>query len=128
MCRRERAPLICLPCRPASAHDASRVDTAVHRDFSMRHRAEGCSFGASSAGAQACRLKLWWGYFCDAVRLMGTTVKMIAEYLEHALQFEKMAAEESDPALKEALKNQAVAYRKLARERAERQGLPLPPA
>jgi hypothetical protein len=53
-------------------------------------------------------------------------MKMIAEYLEHALQFEKMAAEATDPALKEALGKQAVAYRKLAAERAVRKGV-LPP-
>ena len=52
---------------------------------------------------------------------------MIAEYLEHALQFERMALEESDPALKESLLTQAKAYRKLAGERAERQTLPRPP-
>jgi hypothetical protein len=52
---------------------------------------------------------------------------MIAEYLEHALQFEKMALEETDPALKLSLANQAVAYRKLADERAERLKLPRPP-
>ena len=51
---------------------------------------------------------------------------MIAEYLEHALQFEKMAAGESDAALKAALSKQALAYRKLAGERAE-QNLPHPP-
>jgi hypothetical protein len=45
---------------------------------------------------------------------------MIAEYLEHALQFERMAAEATDPALKESLLAQAVSYRKLADERAER--------
>ena len=47
-------------------------------------------------------------------------MKMIAEYLEHALHFERMAAEASDSALKESLRKQAVAYRKLATERAER--------
>jgi len=54
-------------------------------------------------------------------------VKMIAEYLEHALQFEKMAADETDAALKEQLLKQAAAYRKLAAERAARLGLPAPP-
>ncbi len=54
-------------------------------------------------------------------------VKMIAEYLEHALQFEKMAEGETDSALKEQLLKQAAAYRKLATERAERLGLPRPP-
>ena len=55
-------------------------------------------------------------------------MKMIAEYLEHALQFERMAADESDPALKESLAQQAAAYRKLAAERAARLKLPpVPP-
>ena len=53
----------------------------------------------------------------------GCSVKMIAEYLEHALQFERMAAEATDPQLKESLAKQGAAYRKLASERAERQGL-----
>jgi len=54
-------------------------------------------------------------------------VKMIAEYLEHALQFERMAKDETDAALKKSLLNQAEAYRKLARERAQRLGLQMPP-
>jgi hypothetical protein len=54
---------------------------------------------------------------------MGCTMKMIAEYLEHALQFERMATDETDPALKETLAKQALAYRKLAAERAERLNL-----
>ena len=49
---------------------------------------------------------------------------MIAEYLEHALQFERMAADETNPDLKESLTKQAQAYRKLAEERAGRLGLP----
>ena len=57
----------------------------------------------------------------------GGAVKMIAEYLEHALQFERMASEATDPALKESLARQAVAYRKLAAERAERLNLARPP-
>jgi hypothetical protein len=52
---------------------------------------------------------------------------MIAEYLEHALQFERMAAEATDPILKESLADQALAYRKLARERADRLHIPIPP-
>ena len=52
---------------------------------------------------------------------------MIAEYLEHALQFERMATDETDLALKESLAKQAQAYRKLAEERAARLGLPKPP-
>jgi hypothetical protein len=54
-------------------------------------------------------------------------MKMIAEYLENALHFERMAAEATDPALKEALRKQSVAYRKLAAERAERLGMSGPP-
>jgi hypothetical protein len=54
-------------------------------------------------------------------------VKMIAEYLEHALQFERMAAEEKDAGLKADLEKQAKAYRKLAGERASKLGLPSPP-
>ena len=54
-------------------------------------------------------------------------VKMIAEYLEHALQFERLAADETNSSLKESLLAQAVAYRKLAAERAERLNLPQPP-
>jgi hypothetical protein len=54
-------------------------------------------------------------------------MKMIAEYLEHAIQFERMAAGATDPALKESLSKQAHAYRKLAEERAERLHLPKSP-
>jgi hypothetical protein len=52
---------------------------------------------------------------------------MIAEYLEHALQFERMAAEATDPKLKDSLENQAAAYRKLAGERTARLNVPEPP-
>jgi hypothetical protein len=52
---------------------------------------------------------------------------MIAEYLEHALQFERLAAEVPDTKLKADLENQAKAYRKLAAERANKLGLPGPP-
>jgi hypothetical protein len=55
-------------------------------------------------------------------------VKMIAEYFEHALQFERLAAEEKDARLKADLEKQAKAYRKLAAERASKLGLPSPPA
>ena len=44
-------------------------------------------------------------------------MKMIAEYLERALEFENMAAEATDPILKEVLADQALAYRRLATER-----------
>ena len=55
-------------------------------------------------------------------------MKMIAEYLEHALQFERMAADERDATLKADLERQAAAYRKLAAERAKKLGLQPPPA
>jgi hypothetical protein len=54
------------------------------------------------------------------------TMKMISEYLEHALSFELMAAEATTPELKAQFEKQAKAYRKLATERAERIGLPTP--
>ena len=41
-------------------------------------------------------------------------MKTIAEYLERVHEFERMAAEATDPALRESLLNQASAYRKLA--------------
>ncbi len=54
-------------------------------------------------------------------------MKMIAEYLEHALQFERMAAFETNAELKAQLEKQAAAYRRLAAERANKLFLPLPP-
>jgi hypothetical protein len=45
-------------------------------------------------------------------------MKMIAQYLEHALQFERMAAEAEQGPFKDSLLRQATAYRKLAAERA----------
>jgi hypothetical protein len=58
---------------------------------------------------------------------LGASVKMIAEYLENALRFEQMASEANDEKLEADMLKQATAYRKLAAERAERQGLPAPP-
>jgi hypothetical protein len=54
-------------------------------------------------------------------------MKMIAEYLERALQFERMAVDEKEPQLKADLERQAAAYRKLAGERAKKLGLQPPP-
>jgi hypothetical protein len=54
-------------------------------------------------------------------------MKMLAEYLDKAINFEQMAAGEPDPKLKAALLAQATAYRKLATDRAKRDGLSLPP-
>jgi hypothetical protein len=54
-------------------------------------------------------------------------MKMIAEYLEHAVQFARMADEETNPELKAQFNKQAAAYRKLATERAKKLGLDEPP-
>jgi hypothetical protein len=43
----------------------------------------------------------------------GTLMKMIAEYLEHALQFEHMAASETNHDLKTRFLKQAADYREL---------------
>ena len=45
-------------------------------------------------------------------------MKMLAEYLEHALQFERWAKETKDAKLKEQFLKQAAEYRELAEERA----------
>ena len=50
-------------------------------------------------------------------------VNMVAQYLEHALQFERMAADEQNPKIKADFEKQAVAYRKLAGERARSLGI-----
>jgi hypothetical protein len=55
-------------------------------------------------------------------------MKMLAEYLEHATKFERMAASESNPKLKADLEKQATAYRKLAEQRAKQYGYDLPQA
>ena len=49
-------------------------------------------------------------------------MKMLAEYLESAIKFEKMAAEEKDAKLKEDFEKQGAAYRKLAEKRAKDHG------
>lgn len=54
-------------------------------------------------------------------------MRMIAEYLDKALDFERLAAAESDAPLKTRLLAQAMAYRKLAADRAKKQGVPFPP-
>jgi hypothetical protein len=55
------------------------------------------------------------------------TMKMIAEHPENAAKFKRMAAQESDPKLKADLEKQAAAYRKLAADRATKQGYKTPP-
>jgi hypothetical protein len=53
-------------------------------------------------------------------------VKMITEYIEHALTFERLAAAEHNQELKAELAAQARAYRKLVAERAKQFGFPPP--
>jgi len=53
-------------------------------------------------------------------------MKLLTEYLEHALTFKRMAAEETNPEVKAQFEKQAAAYRKLATERAAKYGLPAP--
>ena len=50
-------------------------------------------------------------------------MKMIAEYLEHAIEFERMAAEEKNQEVKAVFVKQAATYRKLAADRAKKYGL-----
>ena len=51
-------------------------------------------------------------------------MKLVGEYLEEAIKFERMAAEATDLKLKEALESQATAYRKLADRRLTELKLP----
>jgi hypothetical protein len=53
-------------------------------------------------------------------------MKLVAEYLDRALQFERMADTAQDPKLRDQLMQQAAAYRKLATKRALQLGLPVP--
>jgi len=53
-------------------------------------------------------------------------MKLLTEYIERALQLERLAAGEQDSAFKTQLLNQAAAYRKLATRRAEQYGMPAP--
>ena len=53
-------------------------------------------------------------------------LRMIAEYLEHAIRFEQMAEEATDPKFREGLLQQAAAYRKLAEQRAMKLNIPVP--
>jgi hypothetical protein len=54
-------------------------------------------------------------------------MKVIAEYLEHALTFERMADQAADANLKEQFREQAADYRRLAEKRAVELGLLKPP-
>ncbi len=52
---------------------------------------------------------------------------MLAEYLEKAIAFERMAAQEKDATFKADLEKQAAAYRKLAADRAKKYNIDVPP-
>jgi hypothetical protein len=54
------------------------------------------------------------------------SLDLLTQYIEHALTFERMADAESNRGLKADLERQAIAYRRLAANRAKKLGLPLP--
>jgi hypothetical protein len=51
-------------------------------------------------------------------------VKLVAEYLDNALAFERIAVAEKNPALKSEFEKEAAAYRRLAAKRTIDLGLP----
>lgn len=53
-------------------------------------------------------------------------MKLVAEYLDRAMQFERMAEETSDPKVKAQFLQQSAAYRKLAAKRAAQLNVPRP--
>ncbi len=53
-------------------------------------------------------------------------MKMVAEHLDMAMKFERMAAHETDPKVRAEFEKQAAAYRKLAEKRAKQYGLEMP--
>jgi hypothetical protein len=53
-------------------------------------------------------------------------MKLLNEYLERAVNLERLAASEPDSNFKTQLLDQAAAYRTLAAKRAEQYGLPPP--
>ncbi len=57
----------------------------------------------------------------------GTPMKLVAEYLERAAQFQRLAASEKNPTTRAQMLEQAEAYYKLAVRRAEELGQPAPP-
>jgi hypothetical protein len=52
---------------------------------------------------------------------------VLAEYVDNAAKFERMAAREKDAKLQAELEKQAAASRKLATERAKKYGYQMPP-
>ena len=53
-------------------------------------------------------------------------MKVVAEYLADALNFERLAEAEKNGEVKAVLKRHAAAFRKLAIKRAKERGLPVP--
>jgi hypothetical protein len=53
-------------------------------------------------------------------------MQQLTEYLDRAVNLERLAASEQDSRFKTELLDQAAAYRKLAARRAEQYGLPPP--
>jgi hypothetical protein len=53
-------------------------------------------------------------------------MKQLTEYLDRAVNLERLAASERDSKFKTELLNQAAAYRKMAARRARQCGLPAP--
>ena len=53
-------------------------------------------------------------------------MKLVAEYLDNALAFERIAATEKNPALRSEFEKEAAAYRRLAARRAIDLGLEPP--
>ena len=53
-------------------------------------------------------------------------MKMLAQYLENAAQFDQMAADEKDTKLKAEFKRKAASYRERAEKRATEHGLKMP--
>jgi hypothetical protein len=53
-------------------------------------------------------------------------MKMLVEYLERAVELEKLVATEPNDVFRAELLKQALAYRELAAKRAEEYGLPPP--
>ncbi len=64
--------------------------------------------------------------FLSRLSEWGCDMKWIAEYIEHAIRFEHLAALERNPEVRAKLEKQAVAYRKLAEDRAKQIGVPPP--
>jgi hypothetical protein len=62
----------------------------------------------------------------SARHLLDRRMKLLTEYLDRAINLERLAASEQDSKFKTELLNQAAAYRKRAAKRAEQYGLPPP--